>query len=408
MKKFILSALMATVASSAVAAEAPKVKLGGEIGTQVFYRSQKSPYDAIQDKDSTAKGSKLHKSAIVNDTRITMEVDGKHNGLKYGGMIKLFADTSASSNGNTNHADEVYTYLESKFGRFEGANTKSASHNMAIQGSSIARATGGIDGDTNLVFNGNTINNLNSLGDNAANDKYFVFSPGLPTFCKCSSRANKLVYYTPKFNGLQFGVSYIVDPGLLGTVSETHKKTRTTGSGFKDAVDATIRYDGKVNDIAYGLSLSGETAKAKNGSGKPDREGIKAWLLGGKVEYKGFSVAASYSDWMDTGRPKSKLAGAKFGSKHWTTGVAYEKDRFGVSATYMESRNANAYVGEAVAQASQDKSYNTFKMLSLGADYKVAEGLLTYVEVSPFKFNRAASAVNNKGTVVLVGSKLKF
>jgi hypothetical protein len=408
MKNYILSVLITGISTNALAAESPKVKLGGEIGTQVIYRNQKSPYNAIQDKDNTSKGNRLHNHAIVNDTRVTVQADGNANGLKYGGMIKLFADTSASSSGNTNNADEVYGYLESKFGRLEGAGTKSAAHKMGINAGSIARATGGIDGDTNLVFNGFTVNNLSNLNNNTENDQHFILSPGLPTFCKCRSRANKIVYYTPSFNGLQFGVSYIVDPAIRGTLSQLHSVNKNAGSGFKDVIDAAVRYDGKIQDVKYGISLSGEKSKAKNGSGKPDRDGIKAWILGGMAEYKGFSVAASYSDWMTTGRPKVRNSNAKFGSTHWTAGVGYEYKNLGVSATYMESKSANTYIGEAVALNAQETSSSKFKILSLGADYKVAEGLLTYVEVSPFKFDRKASAVNNKGTVVLLGSKLKF
>ena len=74
----------------------------------------------------------------------------------------------------------------------------------------------------------------------------------------------------------------------------------------------------------------------------------------------------------------------------------------------MESKNANSFIGTAVEKNQQDISHNKYKVLSLGADYKVAEGLLTYVEVSPFKFKREKSLVDNKGTVVLFGSKLKF
>jgi outer membrane protein OmpU len=406
MKRIIISALLATIATNSFALEAPKVKLGGEIGTQVIYRDQKGAYNSIQDpKKTETKGQKLHSSAIVNDTRVLVNVDGNANGLKYGAVIKLYADTSASSSGNTNNADETYGYLESKFGRLEGASTKSASHRMSISGASIARATGGIDGDASVTFNQHVIN---KTGTNIENDEAFVLSPGLPTFCKCKSRANKLVYYSPKYNGLQIGLGYIIDPGMRGTVSQTHSVTKTTGSGFKNVIDASVRYDGKFNDVNYGVSLSGETSKAKNGSGEPAREGIKAWVLGGMAEYKGFSVAASYSDWMNTGRPKDKLPNAKFGSSHWTAGVAYEYQKFGVSATYMETKNANAFIGKAVNKADQDKSKNKYEIISFGADYKVAEGLLTYAEVSPFKFKREKSSVNNKGTLFMFGSKLKF
>jgi predicted porin len=184
--------------------------------------------------------------------------------------------------------------------------------------------------------------------------------------------------------------------------------TKTSGSDFKNVWDASIRYDGKAQDVVYGISLSGEVGDAKNGENKPSREDMKAMVVGAKASYKGVTTAVSYSDWMKTGRPQDKLPNAKFGSKHWTAGVGYDYDKFGISITYMNSTNANTFVGEAPLKANQDLSYNKYEIVSFGADYKVAAGMITYAEVSKFKFHRDKSAVNNRGTVILAGTKLNF
>lgn len=412
MKKFLLPVFL-ILSSNAIAAEAPKVKLGGSIDTQVGYRSQKSPYDAQQNPDKSSGldktlGNKLHSGAIVNDTRINVNVDGSHNGFKYGGAIKLFADTSASSSGNTNHADKVSVYLESKLGKFEAGSAKSASHNMMISGKDVAKATGGYDGASYYWYNNFVVNNAGDLSKNTKLGQHFLINAGLPTYCKCKSAANKIVYYTPKFNGLQLGLSYIPDASLRGTLSETQKTTATSGSDFKNVWDASIRYDGKIQEITYGLSLSGEAGKAKNGNSKPDREAMKAVVVGGKTSCKGVTLAASYADWFKTGRPKDKLTGAKFGSKHWTAGVGYDYEKFGVSLTYMKSLNANTYIGEAPTKANQDVSYNKYEIVSFGADYKILQGMVTYAEISKFKFQRDKSAFNNRGAVILAGTKLSF
>ncbi len=409
MKRILLPILL-TITSNAIAAEAPKVKLGGSIDTQVGYRNQKSPYNTIQDNSSAApnRGSKLHSGTIVNDTRINVNVDGSHNGLKYGGIIKLFADTSASPSGNTNNADKVSVYLESNFGKFEAGSAKSASHNMMISGKDVAKATGGYDGTTYYWYNNFVINNINDLSKNTKVGQHFLINAGLPTYCKCKSAANKIVYYTPKFNGLQLGLSYIPDASLRGTLSETHKTSTDSGSDFKNVWDASVRYDGKIQDVAYGLSLSGEAGKAKRGNNKPAREDMKALVAGGKLAYKGVALTASYADWLKTGRPKDKLAGAKFGSKHWTAGVGYDYEKFGVSLTYMKSLNANAFINEASTKADQDISYNKYEIVSFGTDYKLVTGVITYAEVSRFKFERAKSVFNNRGTVVLAGTKINF
>jgi hypothetical protein len=215
MKKFLLPIFL-IFSSNAVAAEAPKVKLGGSIDTQIGYRKQKVPYDAQQNPDTKTEfdktlGKKLHSGAIVNDTRLNVNVDGNHNGLKYGGAVKLFADTSKSSSGNPNNADKVSVYLESKFGKIEAGSAKSASHNMMISGKDVAKATGGYDGATYNWYNNFVVNNQNNLSKNTKLNQHFLINAGLPTYCKCKSAANKIVYYTPKFNGLQLGISYVPD-----------------------------------------------------------------------------------------------------------------------------------------------------------------------------------------------------
>jgi len=394
MFRIITAALVATISLSSFAMEAPTVKLGGTLDTQFGAVNQKSPYN-------TSGGDKIHNSALVNSTRITANVDGNANGLKYGGYIKLFADTSPSSSGNANIADKVWTYVETKYGRLEGANTQSASNKMVINASDIARATGGIDGDANLWFNQNVTTDVE-------NNQLFVISPGMPTFCKCKSASNKLVYYTPNFNGFQIGASFIIDPDFRGTVSKLHEVKTKSGDGFTNVFDVAARYENSYNGYEYALSIGGETAKSKNGTAHPHTDDLKALVVGAKVSHKGFTVAGSYADWFNTGRPKDRLVDGKFGSKHWTTGVAYEYKDFGVSLTHMKSINANAYTGKPVAKADQDKSYNTYEIISLGTDYKIAEGFSAYAELNRFEFKRAKSAVNNKGSVFLAGTKLSF
>ena len=73
--------------------------------------------------------------------------------------------------------------------------------------------------------------------------------------------------------------------------------------------------------------------------------------------------------------------------------------------TYLGSKLGLAGVADA----------NKFTNLVFSADYKLAPGLLPYFEVSSFKMTdkriitgTTTNAVGNKGTVVLVGTKLQF
>ena len=55
-----------------------------------------------------------------------------------------------------------------------------------------------------------------------------------------------------------------------------------------------------------------------------------------------------------------------------------------------------------------DNAYNKFEVLSIGTEYTVAPGLMPYAEISFFKTKYNTSPANNRGSVLLVGTKLTF
>lgn len=400
MKKYLIAVVMSVFANNAIAAEAPQVKLGGSLNTQIGSISNKGRFK--HEKSDVTKGE-LNSTAIVNDTRIFVDVTGKgSNGIKYGARVELFADASASPSGNTNNADRTYLFAESAFGRLEGGALKGASNQMAINASSIAAATGGVDG----AFN-NWLPKVKA--DAAPAGSYYSryqTTPGLPTYIEYISAANKINYFSPKIAGFQFGVSYVPDVQMRGTVSQTHVVTKEEGRGYRNVIDASVKYERKVYDVDYAASFGAEFGDAKRSTAGDAKQDLKAWVAGAKAGYKGFTVAASYGDWMKSGTPKTKVAGKKYGTEHWTLGAAYTYNDFGISATYLEAKRGNSY--SDLIPATQDSTKNKFKLLSLGADYKLAQGFKPYVEVSFFEFNRKAEAYNNKGNIALIGTKLTF
>lgn len=398
MKKILSGVILSTmVASSAFASEGMKVRLGGKIDTQVGVIEQKDQFNRV---DSSPTGDRLHTSSLVNNTRIIVEPEYKHNGLKYGAHIEVYADTSTNSDGVPSPmGDKVYSFIESKYGRAELGSVKSASNQMHITAANLARATGGIDGDASDWF-------AKKTADGKSISQKFTLTPGFPTFCDCKSGANKAVYFSPKYKGFQFGVSYMPDVTMYGTTSKYHSVTRASGADYEHITEGVLKYEGKFNDFTYGLSLAGEKANAKSGS--VDRENLEAWEVGGMVGCKYFKVAASYADWGTSGAPVIKNPNAKYGGKQWTVGASYERERFGASVTYLNSKKANLFSGAAPALLSDhDLQANEFNMLSIGFDYKLAEGLMPYAEINFFDMDRKV-ATSNSGELLLVGTKLKF
>lgn len=400
MKKIIITLLLgSSLGSSAIAAEPLKVTLGGKIDTQVGVVDQEKAFGHI---DSDVSKGKLHKFALVNNTRIKVKAESKaSNGIKYGANIELYADASANADGTASPiGDKVWSFIETKYGRMEAGSVKGATNQMHIYGAVVAKGPGGIDGDYADWIAKKTI-------DGKSHGERFTLTPGLPTFCDCKSGANKVVYFTPKFKGLQLGASYMPDVQIFGTTSRFQNTSRATGAEFEHIYEGVVKYEGKVSEYTYAVSLSGEKGNAK--SGNLDRENLQAWEVGTQAGYKNFNIAASYSDWGTSGAPVVKNPNAKYGGSHWTLGASYDFGRFGTSVTYMNSRKANLFSGSAPALlADHDLSHNKLELISLGAEYKMAEGLMQYAEVTFFDFDRNAVANNNKGKVFLFGSKLSF
>lgn len=401
MKRLSLALLTTVIASTASAAEGPKVTLGGKINTQAGYRHQKDQFEHI---DSDVSKGKLHNFAIVNSTRVKLKADGKAgNGLKYGAHIEIYADASSNSDGRPSLiGDKVWSYVESaKHGRVEAGSVKSAAHQMHINAGSIARATGGIDGDSMDWIAKKTADNL-SKGDR------FILTPGLPSFCDCKSAANKVNYFTPKYNGVQFGISYTPDVKFFGTASQTHSITRSTGDQYKEITALAATYEKGINkDLSFAIAATGEIGRSKGASA--DRNNLKAYELGGKVVYKNFALAGSYSDWLSSGEPVNKSTAASYGANHWTIGGEYSQDIWGISVTYLQSKRANSYSsGVPATTATHDNSHNKLREVSIGFDITPMPGFMPYVEYTYFEFERAATLANNTGGVLLAGTKITF
>ncbi len=96
--------------------------------------------------------------AFRSDTQVDFKIDGKSDaGLGYGGEVDLLADTSADVQGRGVNASKTFIYMEgSNWGRFELGSNVGADGTMKVDAGTIARATGGINGDWNYFANAST------------------------------------------------------------------------------------------------------------------------------------------------------------------------------------------------------------------------------------------------------------
>ncbi len=412
MKKILLgtSALIgaATLLSGAALAEDPKVTVGGFNTFEAGYTES--------DMDDNLKNR-----AFRNNTEIHFNIAGKTGaGLNYGAEIDLQADidgagptSSTGTSGGGLNARRTYGWLGGDaWGHFELGSNDGVARTMKVDAASIARATGGIDGDWAYFADVNTFGAAvagENVGAGSAgaltghtNNPNFITGPRLPVehgpatgfFNEAWGNNNKITYYTPKFSGFQLGVSYSPDLENRGQLTDRVERVTAGTVTARDIWEGALSYEGQWDQFGFAAAVTGQTGKALENSGLED---LNAWNVGAKVSYLGFSLAGSYGDWDDSLTTSASGVGAS--ADYWTVGAAYETGPFGASVTYLKSDTK-------IDGADND---NEFQSLSVGVDYKLAPGLTPFVEWTWYDINTDSAAVaNNEGNVVIVGSQLSF
>jgi len=377
----VLAGAAALFAGAANAGETPKVTVGGFADFQVGYVSE--------DADAG-----LRPQAFRSDTELSFRIDAKTDaGLGYGGGVDLEADTTGDADNQGLNASRTFIYVDGGFGRVEAGSEVGASGTLKVDAASIARATGGIDGDYTYYIAVPAGAQYLATPDLALG--YGVGSLGNES----QENVNKVTYYTPRFAGVQLGVSYSVDNVSRG---QDANRLRYAASGFASttAVPAStaenvfsggVNYENKFGDVGLTLAATGEYGDASQNA----NEDLAAYNVGGKVTYMGFSLAGSYGDLGDSLRTTASGADD---SNYWTLGAAYEMGAFGASVTYLDSEYD---LGTGLGS-------NDFSNLSVGADYKLAPGFTPYAEVSFVELDATGSANDNDATVFIAGTQLSF
>ncbi len=317
-----------------------------------------------------------------NDTEIHLAVEGSTDGgINYGAVVELEADVSADADGQGVNADKTYLFVESSAGRVELGNVDGAENRLAVNGGIISRATGGIDGDFgHFVTDGtNTLNN--GLGNG------LITTPGLVSQLRenVAEDATKISYYTPRFAGLQLGLSYTPEDGSAG-------QSLFNAETYENIISAGINYALDLDGIGVELSVTGEFGDAANNA----NDDLESYAVGLGFNFEGFQIAGSYGDLGNLDAITSPGVAANVEGEYYDAAIAFETGPFGVSVGYLAS----------------ELGTNEFTNISVGADYELAPGLVPYVEVNFFEAEDGTGAGNtitdNEGTVVLVGTQLVF
>ncbi len=325
---------------------------------------------------------------LMNDTEIHLRYQGRaDNGLIYGAVVELEADVTEAFKEEGENADKTYIYLKSSAGKLELGNNSDAGHHLSVNPSKLAKATGGIHGDTEeLVLFPEEEEEGGGEEEGHHHARDFITQPSLPVASVHEIRedATKITYYSPRFEGFQFGASFIPDTGNGGTAAGF------TSDGDEDDYENVInlgaQYQGQVNDVDVGVSIIGEFGEAEDAA----QEDLSAYEVAVELGYHGVTVSGSYGDLGDSGYAVSDTYDD---AHYWAAGAAYDTNSAGFSVTYLDG----------------EFKENTTQLVSLGAEYYLAPGLTPYVEANFVELDHHdADVEDNDATLFLAGVAVQF
>jgi predicted porin len=317
-----LTAVGTLASGAALAAEKPKVSLGGYYELYFGISDQDDPSGALSTVGTPVydSGSAVNRFGIVHYGEVHITAQGvTDSGMKWRVRFEDVQDdrdqgvyTSPSQTAKKLSTDEAWVELTGSWGRL-------------IMGGQDG--PGDVwDGATDLVYTG-----AREHGIFADLNAGFV-SGSDKTNMEDSSDATKIFYSTPRIAGFRAGYSYSPEGEAAGSVNR-NAGDAGEGGPFHEA---NVEYRGKIGDGMLIMTLKGARYELPDAvTGLDDTNNV--WALSGNYTFGAFTVAAGYVD-----------NGEKDGStdaKAWDVGVAYNGGKWEASLTYLDSKAEDPATG---------------------------------------------------------------
>ena len=367
MKKALLLGTSAIVAAgmfagTAQAADPIEIKVGGFMNQWFGYQDNDDP--AGTDTQSFEQWSN---SEIIFNGKTTLD-----NGLEVGVQVQLEANTSGDQ------IDESFAFVEGSFGRFVIGSENSAGYLMHYAAPNVGLPINS-GSQTQHIFNPTG----SSVFRNVFGSTFI--EPG------GDNDGQKITYFTPRFSGFQFGVSYLPDVDPTG------------GDRNSLITEQAAYHDGFSVGLNYVNSFSGFDLAASGGyyyAAEPENSNVdnfQAFTLGLNVGFGGFTLGGSYADATDGTRTGvNSTEGQAF-----DVGLSYETGALGFSLTYFHGEV------EGDTTINGDDEHDSF---AGSVSYAVGPGVsvIGTVGYSEFDGEAAGAGDDNDGFYVTTGLALSF
>ncbi|MFZ1413350.1 MAG: porin [Defluviicoccus sp.] len=322
----------------------------------------------------------------------TAVVDQKHNsevwftgetllssGLTVGLTVQLEANTASDQ------IDESFLFLKSEpSGMLQLGDTDNAAYKMAVTAPS-----GGI------TVNDGDLVGIEAFPLPAGFDGTNTTIDSTP-LSLTDDDSGKFSFYSPRYAGLQVGLSYI--PQFEAGGDNNNSLATVNGNGrIKHGFAAAINYVGEIDDSGLSMSLGWLSGETPPGEGASDVWGLSAGLLvtWGALELGG-SVAYANGD---------APAGRSLDGYAYDLGIAYTTGPYRVGLTYIKGVSAGSRADSARQYLDQVSLSGTY---ALGPGVDLVAGLFVFDADGEKDVAGAGEVASSSGIGFASGLKVRF
>ena len=389
MNRYLLAGCAAVALAMGAGAANAQAKFEVKVGGDAFFEAGY----VDQDLDTNTRSTEFRNRFRVNIIP-TAKAD---NGLEYGGRVRIRA---AGSNTNVT-GDRAYIFAQGTFGQVRLGVTNSFNDETYVSAPTDYLPLALVDQVINWIAPAVGTNAALNPGAGAATvTANSIIWPSLNP----DAQATKIVYFSPRFAGLQLGASYTPrNDSVNQDVNRVKRSSTLAGAQATGSYQDMWEVGANYNQTFGGFTVKGSAgfigASATESTLATDNfKDMNAWQVGAQVGYAGFAVGGSYTDYGKSGQ--NQIPG-RFTERtfNWTAGVQYTTGPIVVGANYKYGQDA----GSTLIPGKRK-----LEVYEVGAGYTVAPGLTLQAQYDYFKSDNETGVPDDKGNVVLLRSVLAF
>jgi predicted porin len=355
-----------------VTAGALTMGIGGYFTNTIAYASVDTNPGGFLGAGADFDGIDIHTNAEIH-FKPSLTLD---NGITIGADVQL----EAGSNTNGDQIDESYMFIKGDFGQVLIGSENSAGYKMTVAAPDVSH----------LFAQSSSLTGYVPYSGFARGADFFRGTLGA-TYIENNRNndANRITYFSPRFSGLQLGVSYAADSGQVN--GAVNRNTAVT-----DIIDIGANYSGSFGGVDINASARYGTATGNPTAAVTTDPEI--WGGGLSLGFSGFTIGGSYAEQDGT---------ALRDGRSYDVGLGYSNGPWAYSLTYFNGENIDNDAGVPLGSKEQ------LETIMLAARYTVSPNFKVGAFVANTEFTEDADLAglsfnDVEGTVVGVSAQFTF